>query len=258
MSFYNRYILPAFLTCACGTKSVRYQRRKIVPRAEGVVLELGFGSGLNLPYYDAAKVTRLYALEPEEGMLARARKAARGAPVPVEILSERAEEISLPAHSVDTVLVTYSLCTIPDPVSALAGARRVLKSGGVLLFCEHGLAPDAKVQRIQRMVEPIWKRVAGGCHLTRDVRSLVEQSGFAIETCETMYLPSTPRFAGYNVWGNARVLEPFPSLGRERSASGATPSPPSSAPVSIPPRSPAARLAANFSPAPFRRASASL
>ncbi len=216
MSFYNRYILPAFLTCACGTKPVRYQRRKIVPRAEGVVLELGFGSGLNLPYYDAAKVTRLYALEPEEGMLVRARKAARGAPVPVEILPERAEEISLPAHSVDTVLVTYSLCTIPDPVSALAAARRVLKPGGVLLFCEHGLAPDAKVQRTQRMVEPIWKRVAGGCHLTRDVRALVEAGGFAIDACETMYLPSTPRFAGYNVWGSARAPEPSPPGRGER------------------------------------------
>ncbi|MEQ1617909.1 MAG: class I SAM-dependent methyltransferase [Terricaulis sp.] len=205
MSLYNRYILPAVINCACGTKPIRYQRRKIVPRAEGVVLELGFGSGLNLPYYDAAKVSRIYALEPEEGMLARARKAASAAPVPIEILAERAEDITMPNHSVDTVLVTYSLCTIPDAVAALAGARRTLKPGGTLLFCEHGLAPDPNVQRTQRLVEPIWKRMAGGCHLTRDIRALVEQGGFAIEACETMYLPSTPRFAGYNVWGSARV-----------------------------------------------------
>lgn len=204
MSLYNRYILPAVINCACGTKPIRYQRRKIVPRAEGVVLELGFGSGLNLPYYDAAKVSRIYALEPEEGMLARARNAARGSPVPIDILAERAEDITLPNHSVDTVLITYSLCTIPDAVAALTGARRTLKPGGKLLFCEHGLAPDAKVQRTQRLVEPIWKRIAGGCHLTRNIRALVEQGGFAIEACETMYLPSTPQFAGYNVWGSAR------------------------------------------------------
>jgi ubiquinone/menaquinone biosynthesis C-methylase UbiE len=205
MSFYSRYILPAFITCACGTKPVRYQRNKIVPRATGVVLELGFGAGLNLPYYDAAKVTRVYALEPEEGMLARARKVARGAPVPVEILPERAEDLSLGAGSVETVLVTYSLCTIPDAVSALAGARRVLKLGGKLLFCEHGLAPDASVQRQQRAIEPFWKPIAGGCHLTRDIPALVRAGGFHIEDMETMYLPSTPRFAGYNYWGAARV-----------------------------------------------------
>lgn len=205
MSFYARYVLPPLINCACGAKPIRYQRRKIVPRAEGVVLELGFGSGLNLPYYDATKVTRVYALEPEEGMLARARKVARGAPVPVEILPERAEEISLKPASVDTVLVTYALCTIPDAVSALAGARRVLKLGGKLLFCEHGLAPDDDVRRTQRAVEPFWKRIAGGCHLTRDIPALIAQGGFAIDSSEAMYLPSTPRFAGYNVWGSAKA-----------------------------------------------------
>lgn len=205
MSFYSRYILPAVITCTCGAKPVRYQRRKIVPRAEGVVLELGFGAGLNLPYYDATKVSRVYALEPEQGMLARARKAARAAPVPVEILPERAEEISLPTGSVDAVLVTYSLCTIPDAVSALQGARRVLKPGGQLLFCEHGLAPDPEVQRTQARVERWWKPIAGGCHLTRDIPALVRAGGFSITDMETMYLPSTPRFAGYNYWGSARA-----------------------------------------------------
>lgn len=203
MSFYARHILPAFINCACGAKPIRYQRRKIVPRAEGVVLELGFGSGLNLPYYDASKVTRVYALEPEEGMLARARKAARGAPVAIEILPERAEDVSLPAASVDTVLVTFSLCTIPDAAAALRGARRVLKPGGKLLFCEHGLAPDEKVQRTQRSVEPIWKVIAGGCHLSRNIPVLIAEGAFRIADMETMYLPSTPRFAGFNYWGAA-------------------------------------------------------
>ncbi|MEQ1708467.1 MAG: class I SAM-dependent methyltransferase [Terricaulis sp.] len=205
MSFYARHILPVVINCACGTKPIRYQRRKIVPRAAGVVLELGFGAGLNLPFYDAEKVTRVIALEPEEGMLARARKLACKAPIPLEILPERAEDVSLPDASVDTVLVTYSLCTIPDAASALAGARRVLKPGGRLLFCEHGLAPDAKVRKTQASVEKWWKHIAGGCHLTRDIPAVIVAGGFTIETMETMYLPSTPRFAGYNFWGSAKA-----------------------------------------------------
>ena len=205
MSFYARHILPVVINCACGAKPIRYQRKKIVPRAQGVVLELGFGSGLNLPYYDASRVSRVYALEPEEGMLARARKAAATAPVPVEILPERAEEISLKPASVDTVLVTYSLCTIPDAVAALQGARQVLKPGGKLLFCEQGLAPDEKVQRSQRSIEPFWKRIAGGCHLSRNIPELVRQGGFQIDDLETMYVPSTPRFAAFNYWGAAHA-----------------------------------------------------
>lgn len=207
MRLYDRYVLPAVITCACGAKPVRYQRRKIVPRAEGVVLELGFGTGLNLAFYDASKVSCVHALEPEEGMLARARKVARTAPVPVEILPERAEDLSLPDESVDTVLVTYSLCTIPDAAAALRGVRRVLKPGGKLLFCEHGLAPDAQIQRTQRSIEPFWSRIAGGCRLTRDIPGLIVQGGFRITDLETMYLPSTPRFAGFNYWGSAVVAD---------------------------------------------------
>jgi len=205
MSFYARHVLPVLINCACGAKPIRYQRQKIVPRAEGVVLELGFGSGLNLPYYDTRKVSRVIALEPEEGMLVRARKAARAAPFPVDVLPEPAEALSLPPQSVDTVLLTYSLCTIPDPVAALEGARRALKPGGKLLFCEHGLAPDAKVAKLQRSIEPIWKRIAGGCHLARDIPALIGQGGFTVQDVETMYLPQTPRFAGYNYWGSAQV-----------------------------------------------------
>lgn len=205
MGFYSRYILPPLINCACGAKPIRYQRRKIVPRAEGVVLELGFGGGLNLPFYDATRVSKIYALEPEEGMLVRARKAAAGASVPVEVLPETAEALSLPDASVDTVLVTFALCTIPDPISALNSARRALKPGGKLLFCEHGSSPDPAIARTQAKVEPLWKRLAGGCHLTRDVAGMVRDGGFKIASCESMYLPSTPKFAGYNVWGEAHA-----------------------------------------------------
>jgi ubiquinone/menaquinone biosynthesis C-methylase UbiE len=203
MNLWERYVVPPLISMACSARPIMRQRMKIVPQAEGVVLELGFGSGLNLPHYDPAKVTRLFALEPAPGMVKRARKAAEGAQVPVEIVPARAEDLPLGPASVDTVLVTYSLCTIPDPVTALDGARRALKPGGRLLYCEHGLAPDPEVQRTQRRIEPFWKPIAGGCHLCRDIAGLVAHGGFQPETTETMYLPNTPPWAGFNTWGSA-------------------------------------------------------
>ncbi len=203
MGFYDRYIVPPLITLACGAAPIGKQRAKVVPRAEGVVLELGFGSGLNLPYYDRSKVAKLFALEPAPGMLARARKTAARSDLPVEILAETAEALSLPAESVDTVLVTYSLCTIPDPVAALAGARRALRPGGRLLFCEHGRAPDEAVRRAQARIDPFWRIIGGGCRLSRDIPALLAGGGFAVEKLETMYLPGTPRWAGFNYWGSA-------------------------------------------------------
>ena len=206
MGLYDRYILPGLINAACSARPINRQRMKIVPQAEGVVLELGFGSGLNLPYYDAGKVTRLIALEPSLGMLAKAEDKAKEAKFPVDVLAETAEKLSLDDESVDTVLVTYSLCTIPDPVSALRAARRVLKPGGRLLFCEHGKAPDEGVFRWQRRIEPVWKVIGGGCHLTREIPKLVTAAGFGVDALETMYLPKSPRWAGFNYWGSARAI----------------------------------------------------
>lgn len=203
MGLYSRYVLPNIIACACGAPAIASQRRKVVPRAEGVVLELGIGSGHNLPYYRPAKVTKVYGLEPEPGMVAKAERAAKHAPVPVTVLPEKAEEVSLPDASVDTVLVTYAMCTIPDVVTALGGAKRVLKPGGRLLFCEHGRAPDADVARTQARIEPVWKQAFGGCHLTRDIPGLVKAAGFEIADLDTMYLKKTPRFAGYTYRGSA-------------------------------------------------------
>lgn len=205
MGLYDRYVLPGLLNAACSARPIVRQRMKIVPQAEGVVLELGFGSGLNLPFYDAAKVTRLIALEPSQGMLAKAKEKSASAAFPVDVLAETAEKLSLPDASVDTVLVTYSLCTIPDPVSALNAARRVLKPGGRLLFCEHGRAPDEGVYRWQRRIEPVWKIIGGGCRLTREIPKLVSGAGFAVDRMETMYLPKSPRWAGFNYWGVAHA-----------------------------------------------------
>lgn len=203
MGFYSRYVLPSLISCACGAPAITSQRRKTVPRAEGVVLELGIGSGHNLPFYDPAKVTQVFGLEPEPGMVAKAERRAKHAPVPVKVLPETAEKVSLPDKSVDTVLVTYALCTIPDAVTALRGARRVLKPGGRLLFCEHGRAPDPDVASRQEKLDPLWGRVFGGCHLTRDIPALVEAGGFAIGDLDKRYLPKTPKFAGYTYRGAA-------------------------------------------------------
>lgn len=205
MNLYERFLLPALVTGACSCSPINRQRQKVVPAAEGVVLELGFGAGLNLPHYNAAKVRKLYALEPSSGMIKRAQQRLRETPFDVEVLPQTAEAMSLGAGSVDTVLVTYSLCTIPDAVKALEGARRALKPTGRLLFCEHGLSPDSGVRRWQKRIEPVWKVIGGGCHLSRDIPALIEAAGFRVETLETMYLPKSPKWAGYNYWGAARA-----------------------------------------------------
>jgi SAM-dependent methyltransferase len=205
VGLYSRFILPHVINCACGAKPIQRQRAKIAPLVEGVVLELGFGSGRNVPFLDPAKITKLYALEPEEGMRALSVKAARAAPFPVEVRPEITEALQLPEASIDTLLITYTLCTIPDPVPALAATRRFMKPGAKLVFCEHGAAPDADVRRSQARIEPWWKVIAGGCHLTRDMPRIIADAGYRVETLEQMYLPGTPRFAGFNVWGTARA-----------------------------------------------------
>lgn len=205
MGFYNRFILPHFINCACGAKPIQYQRRKVAPLVEGVVLELGFGSGRNVEFLDPAKITKLYALEPEAGMRVLSEKAARAAPFPVEVRPEFAEMLKIPEASVDTLFITYTLCTIPDPVSALAATKRFLKPGARLVFCEHGAAPDADVRQSQTKIERWWKPIAGGCHLTRNIPEIIADAGYRIDKLDEMYLPSTPRFAGYNYWGTARA-----------------------------------------------------
>jgi ubiquinone/menaquinone biosynthesis C-methylase UbiE len=203
MGLYDRYILPKVLNWTCGAKPVRKQREKVVPLAEGRVLEIGIGSGLNLPFYDAAKVERVIRLDPAEDMLAYARRKDGNLAFEVEYLALEGERIPLDENSVDTVLITYTMCTIPDAVTALEGMRRVLKPGGRMIFCEHGKAPDEAVRRWQNRLDPVWGVVGGGCHLNRDIPALIESAGFAIEKLDTMYLPSTPKFASFNYWGTA-------------------------------------------------------
>ncbi|WP_233351975.1 MULTISPECIES: class I SAM-dependent methyltransferase [Hyphomonas] len=183
------------------------QRAKVVPKAEGVVLELGCGSGTNFAMYDGAKVDHLYALEPSPGMVVKARRTASelGIGKSIDFLETGAEAIPLANNSVDTAVITFVLCTIPDWKSALAETKRVLKPGGKILFTEHGLAPDEGVAKWQRRVEPVWKALAGGCHLTRDTQAMLREAGFEPEGAETMYLPGTPKIAGFVSWGAARL-----------------------------------------------------
>lgn len=178
------------------------QRRKIVPRAAGEVAEIGFGSGHNLPFYDPSAVRKVWALEPSAEMWELAREAVEGSPLEVEPLLAPAESIPLPDRSVDTVLLTYTLCTLPDAPAALLEMRRILRPGGRLLFCEHGEAPDESVRRWQRRINPVWRRLAGGCHLDRPIPALIARGEFEIERLETIYLPGW-KFANYNYWGSA-------------------------------------------------------
>jgi ubiquinone/menaquinone biosynthesis C-methylase UbiE len=201
--FYDRHILPHLVHFACSLKPIRRQREKLVPHAKGRVLEIGIGSGLNLPYYDRSKVSRLLGLEPSPEMTRKAKRAARAARIDVDFINADAESVPLDSRSIDTVLMTYTLCTIPQAETALREIRRVLKPGGKLLFCEHGLAPDANVRNWQHRVTPVWKRFAGGCHLDRDIPALLAQGGFRVTDMNTMYLPGW-RPATFNYWGVAQ------------------------------------------------------
>lgn len=202
MNLYERYLLPYVIDLACGVKPVRKQRAKIVPRARGRVLEIGIGTGRNLAFYDPHMLTELCGLDPAQQMHRLARKRMRQAGIEVRLLALPAEEIPEPDASFDTVVMTYTLCSIPDPVKAVKEMKRVLKPDGRLLFCEHGLAPDVSVQKWQHRLTPLWKPIAGGCHLDRDIPDLLRAGGLRIEELDTLYLPG-PRPLTFNYWGVA-------------------------------------------------------
>ena len=185
---------------ACSVGPIDYQRALVVPRAKGEVVEIGIGSGRNLPHYDPSRVSRVIGIDPDTHLWKRARP--EDSPVPVEHLPLSGESVPLPDNSADTVVVTYSLCTIPDPVAALGEMARLLRPGGRILFSEHGRAPDAGVRRWQRRLDPLWGRIAGGCHMGRDIPGLFRAAGLSLPDLQQRYIPG-PRVLSYTYWGEA-------------------------------------------------------
>ena len=201
MGLYRKLVLPYLTDFAMRDKAARARRSQLVPGAEGIVLEIGVGSGLNLPFYSPA-VKHLYAVDPSPELLAMTRRKAEGMTFPVDLRCESAERLSLDGRSIDTIVMTWALCTIPNPAQALREMARVLKPQGRMIFVEHGLSPDSGVRAWQNGLNPIWSRVTGGCNLNRKIDDLLISSGFNIVELRTAYLPG-PRPLTYTYEGCA-------------------------------------------------------
>ena len=202
MGFYNQYILPRLVHSVCRHKQFSDQRRKIVPLARGRVLEVGIGSGLNLPFYDPDKVSHVWGLDPSESMQDMAEKRAQSSEFSFAFLNAPGKAIPLEKNDADTILITYTLCTIAEVEKSFDEMRRVLKQGGKLLFCEHGRSPDPRIRSCQNRLNPFWRFVSGGCNLNRNIPGIIEGSGFKIDHIESMYIPGF-KIAGFNYWGAA-------------------------------------------------------
>lgn len=202
MKLYDKFILPSLINWACKLDSHMQQREKVIPQAVGDVLEIGVGSGLNLPIYVDSKVKSLTAIDPSEETWKKNIVDLSKLPFQFKYVKGSAEDMPFDNAVFDTVVVTYSLCTIPDATKALKEMKRVLKPGGKLIFCEHGMAPDQNVLQIQNVLNPVWKRFAGGCNLNKNIPELIKNAGFKFVSLNTMYIPGPKPFS-YNYWGVA-------------------------------------------------------
>lgn len=201
-SWYERRILPHIIRFGCGCQAFSEYRQEVVSQAAGRVLELGFGAGANLNFYDPASVGELVGIEPSAELRAVASTAPRANGLDVRFQQGLAENLPFEDASFDTVVCTFTLCTVAEPHKVLQEARRMLRPGGLFLFCEHGASPDAGVAAWQRRLDPAWQRVFGGCHLTRPVGASIERH-FAIDELKSRYQPKMPRLAGWIEWGRA-------------------------------------------------------
>jgi len=202
VGFYQDQLLPRFQDKVMARKPAREVRARVCAGLRGDIVEVGFGTGLNAPYYPAA-VTKVLAVEPSTLCMRIAEPRIAGSSVSIELAGLNGEHLDLPSESFDAVLSTWTMCTIPDLAAALGEMRRVLKPGGMLHFVEHGHAPDAEVARWQRRFEPINKRLAGGCHLTREIPKTIGQAGFVVEQVDTYYFKGEPKPFGYTFEGRA-------------------------------------------------------
>jgi len=205
MGFWANRVLPGLIEKSCRSTTILGERRRWIPRAHGEVLELGVGSGLNLAFYDAARVARVTGIDPSAPLLRRAAPRAAEAPVPVELVEASAEQLPFDAAAFDSAIMTYSLCSMADPARALAELRRVLRPGGELWFVEHGLAPDPGTRRWQRALDPMWRRVAGGCRLGRDMPRLLGDAGFGLDELTAGYSGAV-RWLSFTFQGRARPI----------------------------------------------------
>lgn len=202
MGFYREQVLPRALDKVMNRKPTRALRARVCEGLSGVVVEIGFGTGLNVPYYPAA-VEKVIAIEPSRVAMRIAQPRVAASPVPVECGGLTGEHLDLASNEFDAALSTWTFCTIPNLAAALGELRRVLRPGGVLHFVEHGHAPHARVARWQDRIEPMWKPVAGGCHLSRHIADEIERAGFEIERLETYYMDGEPKPMGYTYEGTA-------------------------------------------------------
>ena len=202
--WYDRHVLPRVITLACGQGQIMKRRSQLVPLASGDVFELGCGGGLNQEFYDADAVTSFSGIDPHGGLLYQARAQVEARGLKADIREGVGENIPFAASQFDTVVCTFTLCSVEDPAQVMSEMRRILKPGGRLLFLEHGRAPDANVAKWQDRIEPIWKRIGGGCHLTRPIGSALRGAGYEVEPLGQGYLPKSPKFAAWNEWGVAR------------------------------------------------------
>jgi len=193
MNFYGTYILPHLINLAMQNKAARVERARFVSLASGRVLEIGIGSGLNIPFYPA-DIEVLYGIDPSRELLRMGRKRATDAAFPVKLMKVFGEDLPLPDESFDTVVTTWTLCTIPDPVQALREMRRILRPEGRVIFVEHGRSPDPRVLAWQNRLNPLWSRLAGGCNLNREIDALIRAVGFEITRLETGYAPGPKPF----------------------------------------------------------------
>lgn len=207
MGLYGRFVYPHVNALmnryASSIPQLVETVNRLVGQAEGTVLEIGVGSGGCLPLYDVGKVKKVYGLDPHPGLIKMAKRAAEKVKVEVDLLTESAEAISLDENSVDTVLSTFTFCTIPDLPRALGEMHRVLRPGGRIIFYEHGLSPDPSVQRWQRFEEPFHRWLFQGCHMTREIPRTIEEARFKILEMETEYVPGIPKTWAYSWRGTA-------------------------------------------------------
>ncbi|MEY4238894.1 MAG: hypothetical protein RL339_1495 [Pseudomonadota bacterium] len=200
-NWYDEHVVPRLIRCACSGPAIMKLREQVVPLAAGAVFELGCGGGLNQRFYDPGRISSYAGVDPSAKGLEFARAEAERKGWAHDIRAGAGEAIPFGDASFDSVVCTFTLCSVQDPVQTLKEMRRVLKPGGQLLFAEHGAAPDQSVAQWQTRIEPVWKRIAGGCHLTRAVGSAIERSGFALDPLGAQYAPKVPRFAGWMEWG---------------------------------------------------------